>query len=403
MSCNNQLNMNKINIYDVCRKKDINKNTSVKSKKNNIIPIITTSANAILDESTKEVITTEFRRLETKPAKPESPLRLIISGPISAVDVVSQQDEEYKLRVMPNNIHIKNNNNKNLLCCHIYNNGECKYGNKCNFAHSIKEQYKDEIFTKIYNLLDMIIEKKCKKGELHMGKNVYNKIKIFTKICTLYMQNTENKLMINDEKKIMKQCIGGYNCTYGVHNMKYLICLHDYMFGFCRKSYCNKLHISEYFINYTEYIKRKRTIHNDINNNSKNITQSARNDHLHEPVILLKTIKENITSLDYSSDLLLSDDDLTIDNHTSVLASCDTYNKKGYYSDHISGDTILSEIPSSSDAIKELFLTIQKKNINTFNNKLNASINQVSYENDNISISSSNLDSIDSLSSFYET
>jgi hypothetical protein len=112
-------------------------------------------------------------------------------------------------------------NYKKILCYNILNNEKCIYGNKCMFAHSLKEQIKNKNKKKIIEIIEnKIID--LSYFSVVNDDNLYNDMLIFTKECNNCIEN---------------KCNGGYNCKNGVCLMNLKICKNDLLYGNC----CNEL------------------------------------------------------------------------------------------------------------------------------------------------------------------
>jgi len=184
----------------------------------------------------------------------------------------SKKNKNKKNRIYCDNIEYINNGeqinsnridekNKRLMCNNILKTTKCCYGDKCVFAHSLKEQRKDPIRKFIYN----IINKKDDVNNIEIihDKNIIKILYLFTKKCLSCEQN---------------KCPGGYNCNTGVISSQYILCEHDLSHGFCVSSKCNKLHLSKkgYVINknYTQLNidmsdTEKHVIYDETNNGAE--------------------------------------------------------------------------------------------------------------------------------------
>lgn len=139
---------------------------------------------------------------------------------------VKGKKNKYNYNISKNFI-VHEKNQKKMLCINILKNGECSYGNKCMYAHSLEEQNIDFIKKKAYGII---------KSENYINIDLSKDVKLakvflqFTKIC----DDCKNKI-----------CSGGYNCKYGTMDEKYLICQEDLMTGMCNKSNCLLIHLTK--------------------------------------------------------------------------------------------------------------------------------------------------------------
>ncbi len=121
-----------------------------------------------------------------------------------------------------------------VLCKSVCNKSNCRYGEKCMYAHNIKQQVIDnfnyEIYMKILTneLLDNILLTNRKTSI------IYKKFYSLTNLC---------ELCIN------KKCTGGFNCKSGAYCQDLLVCYDDFLYGKCDKT------VSK--INYSNLIKEK--------------------------------------------------------------------------------------------------------------------------------------------------
>lgn len=121
-------------------------------------------------------------------------------------------------------------NQKKVLCTKMIKNGQCQYGMKCTFAHSLEEQNVEPLRKKAYTiikgsaLLDDI--------DLYHDRELFNILRRLTRTCF---------------RCVNKQCTGGYNCNNGAIDEKHTICFDDLMRGKCNRmiTKCNKVHLTE--------------------------------------------------------------------------------------------------------------------------------------------------------------
>lgn len=121
---------------------------------------------------------------------------------------------------------VKPNKNK-LLCTNQLKTNECKFKDKCNYAHSLEEQVKHPIRERIY---EMINENDLESIDLHKNKSLYHTLLIHTNLCN---------------KCIYGKCIGGYNCKYGTNSEDTLICYDDLQYGECNVRKCKRHHLTK--------------------------------------------------------------------------------------------------------------------------------------------------------------
>ena len=114
-------------------------------------------------------------------------------------------------------------NMKKMLCNNILVFGECHYGDKCMYAHSLDEQNVDPLRKKAYDMImgDDILE--------YCDKDLTKILLQLTKVCESCLKN---------------KCPGGYNCKYGVFDKKYQLCSDDLRYGICYNTSCNNIHLT---------------------------------------------------------------------------------------------------------------------------------------------------------------
>ena len=119
-------------------------------------------------------------------------------------------------------------NHKKILCKNIILNKECKYGNKCLYAHTLDEQNINNNRYIAYN----IIKSTSDLSHIDLQTNI-----------ELY--KTLVQLSVYCNNCIHNKCMGGYNCKYGACKLKYVICLTDLNFNNCTDKLCKKIHLSD--------------------------------------------------------------------------------------------------------------------------------------------------------------
>lgn len=122
----------------------------------------------------------------------------------------------------------ENHNLKKILCQNVIDRGECKYGNKCLYAHSLDEQNIDEKRRLIYELIDD--DSDLSDFDLRKNYSAYKFLLELTKYCK---NCSEGK------------CIGGYNCKAGACMKRYCICINDLNNGNCKTPTCDFIHLTK--------------------------------------------------------------------------------------------------------------------------------------------------------------
>lgn len=140
-----------------------------------------------------------------------------------------------------------NNSNKKILCYNIITYKTCAYGNKCNYAHSLKEQIISEPRKYLYSIIK---DPYTNLSNLNLTNNpLLNEMIVLSKTCL--------KCQINE-------CSGGYNCRYGAINSNYRLCYDNFYNGNCMNKICpyNGVHLTNnglipfiYQLNNNNYIK----------------------------------------------------------------------------------------------------------------------------------------------------
>jgi hypothetical protein len=148
-------------------------------------------------------------------------------------------------------------NYKKILCYNFLNDDKCIYGNKCMFAHSLKEQIKNKNRKKIISIIENEIVDLSFFSVLY-DENLYNDMIIFTKECN---------------KCLEKKCNGGYNCKNGVCLLNLKICKNDLLYGNCVNEMdnnycCQGIHLSKKNL-IPLNIQLKYLLNKNINNNDE--------------------------------------------------------------------------------------------------------------------------------------
>jgi hypothetical protein len=138
---------------------------------------------------------------------------------------------------MTTSIHEK----KKVLCLNIVKNNYCNYGDKCVYAHTLKEQNINPLRKKIYTIMRNGI--KIPKLDLIDEPDFYATIKELTKTC-IYCEKYN--------------CVGGYNCKNGAITTYYTICDSDLMKGVCHNTECEKYHLTN--LGLIPYIIQQRNL-----------------------------------------------------------------------------------------------------------------------------------------------
>jgi hypothetical protein len=161
-------------------------------------------------------------------SKPVAPIKKTYADKVKIIETVptnSSSDDKANSNHINNNDINKSNNDKKILCINIIKNEKCNYGNKCDYAHSIKEQKLEPVRQLAYELI---------KGEKEFDNSIYKNdelmkhLYVLANIC---------------QHCIKKTCPGGYNCKYGVCDIKYRICYNNLAKGHCNDEHCSKVHL----------------------------------------------------------------------------------------------------------------------------------------------------------------
>ena len=157
---------------------------------------------------------------------------------------------QYKYR--RSQIYKNTQNKKRILCYNILHSpNTCKYGAKCDYAHSLDDQIIDPIRDKVYNMLRKDVDMTL--IDLIHDKELYNTLSTLTRVC----RECSKKL-----------CPGGYNCRMGALNEKYRICYDDMMYGTCSRGECKYIHLTNKGLK--PYIIQKKIHDNKVRSNSSN-------------------------------------------------------------------------------------------------------------------------------------
>jgi hypothetical protein len=137
------------------------------------------------------------------------------------------------------------NNTKKILCYNIICGKKCNYGNKCLYAHNLNEQNVDSLRETAYNILK---NDKQNLSDINLIENnkLYETLCHLTKVCTLCEKKT---------------CSGGYNCRNGAISKEFKICYDDLVYGNCKYTKCNYIHLTERGL--VPYLKQKNKIRNE--------------------------------------------------------------------------------------------------------------------------------------------
>jgi hypothetical protein len=116
---------------------------------------------------------------------------------------------------------------KKILCNNVLGCGTCGYGNKCLYAHSLREQIMETNRRQAYNIIK---NKITITDSMNKDKKIIDTFICLSKTC----YDCENN-----------KCPGGYNCKYGAIEKKYTICYNDLMYGRCNHNNCNYVHLTK--------------------------------------------------------------------------------------------------------------------------------------------------------------
>ena len=140
---------------------------------------------------------------------------------------LTSRGKKYELKSIKFVTPYKKDKYKELLCKNILAEGSCKYGDKCKFAHDIKEQIMEDIYKRAYDIVQNKID--LTKVKIRQEPELY---KILQKLCTVCHDCERHK------------CPGGYNCRNGACDKKYVICKQDLQYGRCDTD-CDKIHLTK--------------------------------------------------------------------------------------------------------------------------------------------------------------
>lgn len=178
---------------------------------------------------------------------------------------------------------------KKILCQNIINTGECKYGNKCMYAHNLEEQNVSEIRKYAYDIIKSDIDLK----NVFLSDELYKVLFLLTKYC----KNCN-----------VKNCIGGYNCKSGACDKKYVVCANDLNYGKCENPNCMNIHLTK---------KGLKPYHYNNNNTENKIEDKKNKFDVLETFNFKTNLKLNKKSkLDFCSETdseVVSETDLNID------------------------------------------------------------------------------------------
>ena len=134
------------------------------------------------------------------------------------------------------------NNMKKILCYNIISGKKCNYNNKCLYAHNLSEQNIDHIRAVAYDILK---DETKNLGDINLIENnkLYETFCQLTKVCT------------SCEKKM---CSGGYNCRNGAISRDLKICYDDLVYGNCKYTKCNYIHLTTRSL--VPYLKQKNKL-----------------------------------------------------------------------------------------------------------------------------------------------
>jgi len=123
---------------------------------------------------------------------------------------------------------IIDNSKKKVMCYNMLNKKKCDYGSKCVYAHSLSEQKIMPLRHKAYTIIKTVSD--LSNINLVLDNKLYEMLLQLTKVCISCSKD---------------QCPGGYNCRYGAINAKCKICYDDLVYGNCKKSSCQFIHLTD--------------------------------------------------------------------------------------------------------------------------------------------------------------
>jgi len=201
------------------------------------------------------------------------------------------------------------NNMKKILCYNIISGKKCNYNNKCLYAHNLSEQNIDPIRVIAY---DIIKDNTKDLSNINLIENnkLYETLCQLTKVCT------------SCEKKM---CSGGYNCRNGAISRDLKICYDDLVYGNCKYTKCNYIHLTTRGL--VPYLKQKNKLKSEKmaqtfkSQNFNKIPDKTEDDNINKNLInyLLSGKTSNCDSSDSYDDENIDDiiDYLNNDNDSS--------------------------------------------------------------------------------------
>ena len=201
------------------------------------------------------------------------------------------------------------NNMKKILCYNIISGKKCNYNNKCLYAHNLNEQNIDPIRVIAY---DIIKDNTKDLSNINLIENnkLYETLCQLTKVCT------------SCEKKM---CSGGYNCRNGAISRDLKICYDDLVYGNCKYTKCNYIHLTTRGL--VPYLKQKNKLKSEKmaqtfkSQNFNKIPDKTEDDNINKNLInyLLSGKTSNCDSSDSYNDENIDDiiDYLNNDNDSS--------------------------------------------------------------------------------------
>lgn len=132
---------------------------------------------------------------------------------------------------------------KRVLCFNILNRGLCSYGDKCVYAHHLKEQTVDSPRKEAYDIINSDTD--LSNLNLTNNKQLYYTLRQLTNLCPPCAKG---------------YCPGGYNCKYGAFCKQSQICRRDFLDGNCHEV-CDMVHLTNRgFIPYHAQINSQRVL-----------------------------------------------------------------------------------------------------------------------------------------------
>ena len=150
---------------------------------------------------------------------------------------------------------LKSSNRKLMLCEQYMKNMCCIYGNKCIYAHDIKDQ---NISQSRYNVYSYIFNPQ----NIKLTHDIYKSLLIMCDIC---------------DKCMLSHCIGGINCRNGVYYKGLKLCRTDLLYGNCVDDMCDSIHITSKYIKplstYKDfYTDKEQSVYDTDSDNSDDTT-----------------------------------------------------------------------------------------------------------------------------------